>query len=316
MDNAVFNISLDVQKTASQCCLAVKKGDTARSIVATLNSGDKPYPVVGVVSVVFTALKPDGNVIYNSCTVSEGNIIYDFTAQTAASSGELPCEFRVYGMENKLLVSARFTLLVEDAVYSDSSAVVSASEYSALTQMVSNGNGLIDELTAAKENNSFSAYTWVNIPDNVVISCTAAGAPLDQSGVTFVGQLWKGTTPVAKGDNVTCSVPSSACVTAGAYSLNNNLTLYMFPKDSIPINRASDSISLTVTDGDVEITKTIRVSYVFGGAAGAKGDKGDKGDDGQSAYDAAKTGGYTGTQSQFYSDLAAMNGLASWFAGI
>lgn len=52
------------------------------------------------------------------------------------------------------------------------------------------------------------------------------------------------------------------------------------------------------------------------GETGAKGDKGDKGDDGQSAYDAAKSGGYTGTQSQFYSDLAAMKGLASWFAGI
>ncbi len=39
----------------------------------------------------------------------------------------------------------------------------------------------------------------------------------------------------------------------------------MTPKDSIPINRASDSISLTVTDGDVKIQKTIRVSYVFGG---------------------------------------------------
>lgn len=44
--------------------------------------------------------------------------------------------------------------------------------------------------------------------------------------------------------------------------------------------------------------------------------KGETGNNGQSAYDAAKSGGYTGTQSQFCSDLAAMNGLASWFAGI
>ena len=44
--------------------------------------------------------------------------------------------------------------------------------------------------------------------------------------------------------------------------------------------------------------------------------KGETGNNGQSAYDAAKSGGYTGTQTQFCSDLAAMNGLASWFAGI
>lgn len=55
---------------------------------------------------------------------------------------------------------------------------------------------------------------------------------------------------------------------------------------------------------------------------GEKGDKGDKGDTGatgaagQSAYDAAKAGGYTDTQANFYADLAAMQGLASALAAI
>lgn len=72
----------------------------------------------------------------------------------------------------------------------------------------------------------------------------------------------------------------------------------------------------------------------FDGAKGDKGDKGDKGakgdtgpqgpkgdtgatgEAGQSAYDAAKAGGYTDTQANFYSDLAAMQGLASALAAI
>ena len=37
---------------------------------------------------------------------------------------------------------------------------------------------------------------------------------------------------------------------------------------------------------------------------------------GQSAYDAARTGGYVGTQANFYADLAAMQGLASALAAI
>ena len=37
---------------------------------------------------------------------------------------------------------------------------------------------------------------------------------------------------------------------------------------------------------------------------------------GQSAYDAAQAGGYTGTQANFYADLAAMQGLASALASI
>lgn len=64
------------------------------------------------------------------------------------------------------------------------------------------------------------------------------------------------------------------------------------------------------------------------GAIGPQGPKGDKGDTGpkgdpgatgaagQSAYDAAKAGGYTDTQANFYADLAAMQGLASTLAEI
>ena len=44
--------------------------------------------------------------------------------------------------------------------------------------------------------------------------------------------------------------------------------------------------------------------------------KGQKGDAGQSAYAAAQAGGYTDTQANFYTDLAAMQGLASALAAI
>lgn len=58
------------------------------------------------------------------------------------------------------------------------------------------------------------------------------------------------------------------------------------------------------------------------GPAGPKGDTGDTGPAGadgaagQSAYAAAQAGGYTDTQANFYTDLAAMQGLASALAAI
>lgn len=52
------------------------------------------------------------------------------------------------------------------------------------------------------------------------------------------------------------------------------------------------------------------------GATGQKGDTGDTGPAGQSAYAAAQAGGYTGTQTNFYADLAAMQGLAAALAAI
>ena len=50
--------------------------------------------------------------------------------------------------------------------------------------------------------------------------------------------------------------------------------------------------------------------------AGLKGEKGDKGDTGQSAYESAVVSGYSGTQEEFYADLAAVDNLAAWFASI
>lgn len=52
------------------------------------------------------------------------------------------------------------------------------------------------------------------------------------------------------------------------------------------------------------------------GPAGPKGDTGATGAAGQSAYAAAQAGGYTGTEANFYADLAAMRGLAAELAAI
>lgn len=45
-------------------------------------------------------------------------------------------------------------------------------------------------------------------------------------------------------------------------------------------------------------------------------EKGTNGTNGASAYDQAVTGGYTGTLSEFYADLAALDNLAAELAGV
>ena len=61
-------------------------------------------------------------------------------------------------------------------------------------------------------------------------------------------------------------------------------------------------------------------SYWFlmagGGTNGIDGQDGAPGADGETAFAAAQAGGYTGTASDFYSDLAAMEGLAAELAAL
>lgn len=51
------------------------------------------------------------------------------------------------------------------------------------------------------------------------------------------------------------------------------------------------------------------------GPQGEPGEQGQQGQQGMSAYASAQSGGYSGTEAEFYSDLAAMDGMAAWFAG-
>lgn len=81
----------------------------------------------------------------------------------------------------------------------------------------------------------------------------------------------------------------------------------------------------TITFVDATGTKTATINDGADGAKGdtgatglqgPKGDTGPAGADGQSAYDAAKAGGYTGTEATFYADLAAIQDLAAELAAM
>lgn len=135
MELTKHRISLDIHKQTTQAHLAVKKGDTARQIVASLTSSGVPYHIVEGCYAVFMGKKPDGNVLYNACTIEGDRIVYSFTEQTASAAGTMICELRLYGADGNLITSPRIALIVSGTVYEDTE-VESADEYSALSGLV------------------------------------------------------------------------------------------------------------------------------------------------------------------------------------
>lgn len=129
-------ITLDIHRTMSTVSLSVKKGDTARRLLIHLAEKGRPYHIDDGCYAVFTALKPDGKVVCNNCSIEKCVIIYDITQQTVAAAGMVECEIVLYGADGKQLTSASFTITVEDTIYDSETEVESSSEFNALADLI------------------------------------------------------------------------------------------------------------------------------------------------------------------------------------
>lgn len=128
--------TLDVNQTASQVSIRVKKGDTARRLLIHLVERGLPYHIGTDCYAVFTARKPDGKVVFNNCSIEECVISYDFTEQTVAAVGLVECEIVLYGTGGKQLTSASFETIVEDTIYDSETEIESTNEYNALADLI------------------------------------------------------------------------------------------------------------------------------------------------------------------------------------
>ena len=169
MIDSIKRISLDIHSPSSNETVNAKRGDTGRKICISLVDGGVPYIISEECYAVFTAKKPDGNVLYNHCTIENNTIIYQITEQSVAVEGRVNSEIKLYGADDKLITSAKFTILVYGTVYNAGDEIQSEKEVDALTHLVSEATSAIsaaneaaanaaataDEIQTARENGAF-----------------------------------------------------------------------------------------------------------------------------------------------------------------
>lgn len=131
MNYSNFRISLDIHETSSQTIIKMKKGDTGRRIMIALRENSNAYQIEEGCTAVFTAVKPDGNLIYNECAISDNVIIYTITEQTANVLGSVNCEIKLYDRDGVLITSPSFIVYVLDPVFFWGDLPESAPEYTA-----------------------------------------------------------------------------------------------------------------------------------------------------------------------------------------
>ena len=193
MERAICDLTLELSRSYSPLAVAVKRGDTHRTLRIRLSQEGRPYGLEPGCSAVFTAVKPDGSHLFNACRIQGGAILYDLTPQTTAVPGELACELRLYGEGGALLTTAAFQLTVADTVYQDGDEnVASTGEATALTKLIAKVDEKIAEIDAALENEA----------NHAIIDDTKIGADA-WSSKQIVDMLCPGFT--AEGPAVTCS---------------------------------------------------------------------------------------------------------------
>ena len=145
-----YKISLDILESQSQYSLPMKKGETARVVYITLREGGVPYEFGADCFAVLSGKKPDGNPLENNCVIKGNTIIYAITPQTTAVSGLVDCEIKLYGVDNGLVCSARFSIIVDKRVVGDEE-VESSSEFSALTNLYAEARNAENERVVAEQ---------------------------------------------------------------------------------------------------------------------------------------------------------------------
>ncbi len=155
MIDSITRITLNLQETNTIVSIKAKRGDTGRRLLIHLADGSIPYSIAGDCYAVFTARKPDGNVIHNPCTIENNAISYIFTEQTCAAPGTLHCEIKLYGSDRKLITSACFLLTVYDTLFRDGDEVTSEGEMTTLDALIADASSLISQVEQKLQNGEF-----------------------------------------------------------------------------------------------------------------------------------------------------------------
>ena len=287
-------LSLDIREPMTQAYINVKKGDTARKLIFTFSNYGSAYHISDGCTAVFRAKKPDGTILFNSCTINGNAVEYIFTSQTVAAVGIVECEVTLADADGKQITSPRFALIVENVLYSDDE-VESTNEFTKLQEALAKVSGLGSTSIAMRVEGGYIQYstddgkTWVNLI-----------AEADLNGDK--GDKGDPGTPGKDGTSITISGISESAADGGT----NTVTF----SDGSALRVKNGSKGSAGADGTDGITPHIgeNGNWYIGntdtgkpsrGEQGVKGDKGDKGADGAPGAKGDKGGAFT------YSDFTA-----------
>lgn len=270
-------ITLDLQEQSTSVIVPLKYGETGKQIIISIADGGFPYTISNDCYAVLTAQKPDGNVLYNHCTINENTILYDVTEQTTSVVGTFPAAINLYGADDTLLISSKFRIIVDGTIYSEDD-VLSAPEVSALTHLISEATTTIDsgkQTTQAGNAAAEAANTAAQSATDAANSATAAAENANNSATAADASAERANTATNSANTAAGNAQTAAQAANSAAASANEAT----GKTNEAIEAANNTAKALLTARD---------NGEFNGPQGEKGEKGEKGDKGDTGEQGPK----------------------------
>lgn len=119
MNSSKYRFTLDMHTAQSQVSLPIVLHDTARKLYISLADGGKIYHIVDGCLAVIRIDRPTDTYIEQFCPIEDNtNIVYDFAqyTNTAIVEGLHECEVTLYGLDGRIITTARFSMVVSARV--------------------------------------------------------------------------------------------------------------------------------------------------------------------------------------------------------
>lgn len=139
MKSSIRRLTLDIHRSQSQISIPVMLGDTSREFRIILSDGGEPYIIGDGCLAKLSIKRPTGTRIEEFCAVENNTtIVYDFmqNENTAAVEGVHECDISVYGLDGKVITTARFSMVVSDRVIAVDDVVLTDEDFTAVDAML------------------------------------------------------------------------------------------------------------------------------------------------------------------------------------
>lgn len=305
MNDSIKRISLDLHNNGPREIVKVKKIDTGRKIYISLVDGGIPYHISEECRAVFAAKKPDGNTLFNECTIEDCVIIYKLTEQTSAVPGLVNCEIKLYGADDNLITSPKFSIMVDDIVFNegDEDKIESDFENSALTGLISDTIEAIsgaNAATTAANSAADAAQAATTLATEATAEANSAADRADDATANAINATSNANTATQEASTAASRAAEIAnSILAAKNSGEFDGASVIYCRDALTDNEVNIDFSRfysTPKTGDLVIaangsmylvklektpTQTANLRSLGLNLIGEKGDKGDKGETGE-----------------------------------